>query len=1222
MRDTRDTFARKFEVWKSRLLDLSRRNRLLYFKPTKTAVRLLDPDPGQLFTHIVVRERKLRFPSVDRSRERDVWSDDEDEDNATAREMPGDLSTEVDAVELNRRLYRLYRDYRSTVAEQGVHTLFLALGFLEWQEAEEAEVTKAPLVLVPVDLSRESFQEPYTLGFADEEPTLNPTLVYKLEHDFNVRLPEPDLQSERFEVTHYLRQVEEAVSPLGWKVWPEAWLTRLSFEKLVIYEDLEARRGQAASHPIVKALAGDTSSPPDLSDCPVYEDLDETTNVPDLFPVLDADSSQMEALVRARDGQNLVLYGPPGTGKSQTIANLIAMFLRNGKRVLFVSEKMAALEVVQRRLQEVGLERAILEVHSHKASKRAVIDELARTLFAERQPPLPRVEDQFRELQETVRQLNEYVRELHLPRDADGRSAYQVLGQLSRLGDVPDVAFRLPWASVLSTSAASHRAALQAVRRLASIPQVIDSYHDHPFKDWQVSWATTTDRSQARALLEELHELSSRMAVVSSNAAHALGLPAPKCIAEANDLLGTAHLLSDARPVPEKWLLGSEKSLDKTARHAREVQKRQQAYHKRRHQLEQFSGLKVADLPVEELKERFADEYRSFVRRWFSSAYRQDIAAIRRAWVGPKPGYREALQALHLAIAYNQEREWFRKHGDSLRERFGPLCDAKLFETDWEYVLSAISWTRELLRHLGGTAPRALASCFQDAGRLRRDARRAAEDLAPLVERAMVVVNELSAVLPVTGIDGSPADKVSFDELKAWLSARIQSIDRLSEWAVFHQARIECSEAGLADFVSTVLAKRIPAELLEKVYTKRLLAVWMRELSEQVPAIARFNGLYREEIIRSYGELDRALIRKAAALVLAKVDQERPDPRATPGSMWSQMKTLLREIQKKRRHKPLRVLFSGAPELIQRLKPCFLMSPLSVSSYLGSDWIHFDVVIFDEASQIPPWDAICSILRADQVIVAGDNKQLPPTWFFQVEFDDPDETDADDDLPLESILDECSALPMFTQCHLRWHYRSRHERLIAFSNRAFYEGRLITFPSPTTEDRSVHYEYVQDGVYDRGGSRTNRAEARRVAELVVQHFEQYGTSRSLGVIAMSIAQERAIDEEIQRLRLANPHLEPCFAEDTTEPFFVKNLENVQGDERDHIILSVGYGPDANGVMSLNFGPINRAGGERRLNVAITRARIRTVVVCSFLPHQLDLTRLTTRTKVSDCCRNT
>jgi len=281
------------------------------------------------------------------------------------------------------------------------------------------------------------------------------------------------------------------------------------------------------------------------------------------------------------------------------------------------------------------------------------------------------------------------------------------------------------------------------------------------------------------------------------------------------------------------------------------------------------------------------------------------------------------------------------------------------------------------------------------------------------------------------------------------------------------------------------------------------------------------------------------------------------------------------------------------------------MSPLSVSQYLDSIRLQFDLVIFDEASQVLPQDAIGAIYRGQQVVVAGDSKQMPPTQFFRSGSGDDAEGDEDDG-PLESILDQCIAIGL-NESTLRWHYRSRNEDLIAFSNHHFYGGRLVTFPSPTIDapDRGVKFLHVQDGVYDRGGNRTNRIEARRVADLVMAHAEQ-GSEKSLGVIAFSMNQMLAILEELDTRRRARPNLETFFREDRREPFFVKNLETVQGDERDIIFFSVGYGKDRVGKMAASFGPLNQEGGERRLNVAVTRAREHVKLVSSILPADIDI----------------
>ncbi|MET9818949.1 DUF3320 domain-containing protein [Streptomyces sp. NPDC006355] len=295
---------------------------------------------------------------------------------------------------------------------------------------------------------------------------------------------------------------------------------------------------------------------------------------------------------------------------------------------------------------------------------------------------------------------------------------------------------------------------------------------------------------------------------------------------------------------------------------------------------------------------------------------------------------------------------------------------------------------------------------------------------------------------------------------------------------------------------------------------------------------------------------------------------------------------------------PVRELLGRACEVVQSVKPCFMMSPLTVSQFLPPDF-HFDVVIFDEASQVRPGDAVNCIYRGRTLVVAGDDKQLPPTSFFDASVDD-DSDEYDEEAPdaFESLLHACKAGAL-RELPLRWHYRSRHENLITFSNHEFYANSMVTFPGALDEGNDVGVTFLKaDGVYDRGGRRDNRTEADFVARRVLHHFDTR-PGRTLGVVALSQAQASAIDQAVQQARLARPDLDHCFTEDRLDGFFVKNLESVQGDERDVMIMSVGYGPDEHGKVGLNFGPINKGGGWRRLNVAVTRARYRMEVVASF-----------------------
>jgi superfamily I DNA and/or RNA helicase len=409
--------------------------------------------------------------------------------------------------------------------------------------------------------------------------------------------------------------------------------------------------------------------------------------------------------------------------------------------------------------------------------------------------------------------------------------------------------------------------------------------------------------------------------------------------------------------------------------------------------------------------------------------------------------------------------------------------------------------------------------------------------------------------------------------------------------------------------LGTVRAKQIPL-----AFERRFYLLWISEVMAKSDVLTTFNAAQREDLIRKFTLLDNSIRELAAVQIQRKATDPAQRLRSAQSNLaGSEVGILRRELQKRKKIKPLRKLFAEMPHALQALKPCMLMSPISVSTYLKPGSVTFDLVVFDEASQLPTPEGIAAILRAEQVVVAGDRNQLPPTSFFraQIELDEGDENDQDDQLadePLECLLDDAVAtVPLFRQAHLKWHYRSRDERLIKFSNAFFYENRLVTFPSACTDSdgRGVRLVYVPDGVWDRGRSRTNRTEARKVAELVVEHFTRF-PHRSLGVVAMNAQQKEAIEDAIAEAVEQRPDIltlmDPASGH---EPFFAKSLENVQGDERDAMMISVGYGKDTNGHLSLNFGPLNmEGGGWRRLNVLITRAKWHTTLVTSIRSHEL------------------
>ena len=424
-----------------------------------------------------------------------------------------------------------------------------------------------------------------------------------------------------------------------------------------------------------------------------------------------------------------------------------------------------------------------------------------------------------------------------------------------------------------------------------------------------------------------------------------------------------------------------------------------------------------------------------------------------------------------------------------------------------------------------------------------------------------------------------------------------------------HDLRASLKRRGMTRLVAAVHQRGLDGHGAVKAFEDAWARSVLNAVSADAPIFASFNASGHDAAVAEFCDADREhiaqspqrVVRAWAEAAVAARD-EHPE----------QSQLIMREANRKRRHLPTRDLFQQAPDVLTALKPCWVMSPLVVAQLLPLDGDPpFDVVVFDEASQIPPADAVSSLLRGRQAIVAGDPKQLPPTSFFT------SSTDPDDDdlVPLltqdvESILDAMSTLlPMpWGSRTLGWHYRSKDERLIAFSNHHVYDRRLTTFPGALPDDCLEHVEvpFEPDASWVSG---SYSPEVRRVVELILRHAAER-PDETLGVIALGAAHANRIAETLRLARRDRPELDDFFSEANAEPFFVKNLERVQGDERDAIILTVGYGRTEHGRMRYNFGPINQEGGFRRLNVAVTRAKRRMTVVSCFSADDMDPDRVT------------
>jgi hypothetical protein len=437
----------------------------------------------------------------------------------------------------------------------------------------------------------------------------------------------------------------------------------------------------------------------------------------------------------------------------------------------------------------------------------------------------------------------------------------------------------------------------------------------------------------------------------------------------------------------------------------------------------------------------------------------------------------------------------------------------------------------------------------------------------------------------------------------------------LQRWTAWQAVRQRACEVGLEPLVLDCESGEIPTHEVSDRFRLAYVRWWLPGLIDSDDVLREFQRYQHENAIREFGDRDTKARESAADRVRKTVAHRLP--KQSEVARKSELGLLRHQIGLKRPSKSIRELVSMMPEHFASLAPCLLMSPLSIAQYLPADQPPFDVVIFDEASQITTWDAIGAIARGRQTIIVGDPKQLPPTNFFGKVNDDEDEEDLEDyERDLESILDEAKASGLPT-LQLNWHYRSRHESLIAFSNHHYYDDKLVTFPSPETTDSAVGLRFLPDSHYDRGKTRTNEIEARAiVAEATARMKHWLGMPeeqrKTLGVVTFNSQQQSLIQDLFDEAQRDDPTLEWFFSDDRIEPTVVKNLENVQGDERDLMLFSITFGPDASGKVPLTFGALNRDGGERRLNVAVTRAREELLVFSAFKANQLAAERSKSR----------
>lgn len=1223
-------------IWRKRLLDLSKRNRALNFRPSKVAtVTIVDEQPAEVFKQLCIDGKPMRFrpmlPSAGKKTEKadthlspardTVPGADAHVEDADDEPQPAELDFapyDPDALDerhtddilqslatpeaLDKSLRRLDEQARGAIEEQGVNVLFLGLGMLHYTESSDSEaVFRAPLIMVPAALSRKSARSGYTVAATDDDPIVNPALSEYLRALFGIELPELPL-GEDAATSQSVQQFYVAVQDIvgerlragmeGWAVKTDIFLGLFSFQKLVMFKDLEKNARAFSSHPLVGRLINREPS----HDAPIMglpddvrtADLDQQFAPESTAQVVDADSSQLRAIAAVSKGHSLVLEGPPGTGKSQTITNLVAQALSEGKSVLFVAEKMAALQVVYSRLVGAGFGEFCLELHASKANKRAVMGEIRSAIDASLQPPpVPRTTSR---LPSTRANLTDYVRAAHFPAGGIKQSPYTLAGMLDQLRELP----RYPLSADLrSLTAEELENTERALADLGAAAEVVGDLTTHPWRDTTRTLYTPRSIDELRSIIAKLISQLEEVDRLSNAVRERFALFRIGTLDDVASAASIARLLHESPGAPAAVLQSD--SWNSPPTEATDVVRQGRSLQTLRAKLTEKLADAVFDQPhATDIAHVEAKSSGLFaVLAFFDGRYR----AIKKRWAGyRKPGYSPSLleQANDLKSVdrYEADRVAFESKAPVGRDLFGNLWQGE--RSDWDAIDHYVEWV-----------VRVRQACLQRG--LSNEGLLVATKPKPDIDSVLKTescANEARSALSNFGeLVGWPAHYIDRQEIGDIIAHVAHMRDRLTlatQWATFEQARQVVAASPAAELGAyakstndSSLFRALPA-----VFRRSVVEQVLEDAIERRPALREFRTLTHEQRVREFRELDERVLRENRAAVVAKL-RETTQQRLRDPASHAGLPFLQREMAKQRNIAPLRRLLQNAEGTVRAIKPCFLMSPLTVAQYLDGSKASFDLVIFDEASQLPSEDAVGAIARGRQLVVVGDPKQLPPTNFFSVA-DHGTAALGEDGLPVvedaESVLEEFmgTGVPV---TRLRWHYRSAHESLINFSNVSFYDADLFTFPSVETTSEAVglSFEHVQDGIYE--GKGLNAAEARRVADAVVRHIRER-PEESLGVGTFNMRQQLAILDELEVRRREDPSIEPFFARDAAEPFFVKNLENIQGDERDVIFLSVTYGRASDGRLRYNFGPINGENGWRRLNVLTTRARKRMRVFSS------------------------
>ncbi|MDR1764124.1 MAG: DUF3320 domain-containing protein [Dysgonamonadaceae bacterium] len=1202
-------------LWERKLLDLSLRNNLLNTRITKNTLQLI---PSELHSLEDALAKGDEFRILPRPADWDCPANSfglfnsPDETSPIVELVRSEISQKrlrsyLSEDDLARSLNHLYRSSRLSMEENGANTLYITLGLMKWFETPSSERPRyAPLLLFPVEIIRKSAAKGYVIRAREEDTMMNITLLEMLRQTFGILIPGLDplpTDENGLDVRLIFSIIRQNIkNQARWDVEEQALLGIFSFNKFIMWNDIHNNAAKLLENKVVSSLVSGKLEWNVEAEETDAASLEKTMEPTELVLPIGADSSQLEAVYEAVNGRSYILHGPPGTGKSQTITNIIANALYRGKRVLFVAEKMAALSVVQNRLKNIGLAPFCLELHSNKVQKSAVISQLKQTTEVVRLKEPENFRQEAERLGRLRNELNAYIEILHR-KYPFGISLYEAITRYLSIKCGDESLFDEKLFANLTKSMVQEWQ--DAAESLESACKVCGHPHGHPLSEINAAQFSSQLKTEAEQVLRETLALLPEIKAKNSLIVSMFGLPEQQT-PEKEQLKTASVIIDKLLNIPEltpKLLLlpRLSEALDELAETAR--------HGKIRDSLKQEICADFQDIVLTIPAKDWLAEWQQAETKWFiPKFFGQRNIRNRLKVYALKPVSNPALTL--KKIADEQEEERALKPFSDLQPLFGRF--GKREHEDWPVIERIINDCREI-----NSAISRFAKDMDTASKIKEKlASQLAEgissfkdvyevkikDLPGLPASLQKKENRLTSLLGISHENFDDSSRKWIETLENSLNRWLANLDRLKDWTQWLTVRNRLRELQIGFIADVYREKNIPTNKVSDFFNKSFYHSAILFIIAKNPMLEMFNGKIFDETIQKYRRLNSQFENLVRKELYARLASNLPNF-TIEAAQNSEVGILQRNIRNNARGISIRKLFDQIPALLPRMCPCMLMSPISVAQYIDVYAEKFDLIIFDEASQMPTCEAVGAIARGKNVVIVGDPRQMPPTSFFNVNVVDEDNIEMED---LESILDDCLALSMPSK-FLLWHYRSRHESLIAFSNAEFYENKLFTFPSPDNIESKVRFVPVE-GFYDKGKSRQNKAEAQKVVDEIIRRLsDRELRKKSIGVVTFSSAQQTLVEDTLSDMFVFHPDLE-SFALDREEPLFIKNLENVQGDERDVILFSVGYGPDSRGNVSMNFGPLNFAGGERRLNVAVSRARYDMIIFSTLQPEMIDLRR--------------